>query len=183
MTTNVVYVREQGATEKPVEWLLLTSEPVSTTEEANKVVGYYESRWLIEEFHKVWKSGCKIESSRLQSPDNLQRFAVFTSHVAIRLLQLRFLAQNAQDVPCDTVLDKDEWQCLFATTNPQKALPNSAPSLQAAVRAIAKLGGWSDTKRTGRIGWAAMWKGWFRFQERVLAWKVATATHHTSPEM
>lgn len=105
LTTNVVYVREQGVEEKPLEWLLLTSEPVSRAEEVKQVIGYYESRWLIEEFHKAWKSGCKIEARRLQSPDNLERLAVLTSHVAVRLLQLRFLAQNTPDLPCDAALD------------------------------------------------------------------------------
>jgi len=175
LTVNAIYVREQGVSGKEAtEWLLLTSEPISSFQEVRKVISYYESRWLIEEYHKAWKSGCKIEASRLQSPGNLERLAVITSHIAVRLLQLRFLSQKTPDAPCDVFLDKDEWQCLHATTNPRKPLPDSPPSFRWAILTIAKLGGWNDTKRTGRIGWAAMWKGWFRFQERVLAWRLAT---------
>lgn len=175
---NVVYVKEQDSddtqtNEAPLEWMLLTSEPVSTPDNARKVVGYYEQRWLIEDYHKAWKSGCNIEGSRLQAPANLERIAVLTAHIAVRLLRLRCLSQQTPESPCDSVLDEDEWQCLFITTNPNKPIPAFPPTLQWAVQTIAKLGGWRDTKRNGRIGWMAMWKGWFRFQERLIAWKAA----------
>ena len=166
---------ECGGGEGAIEWLLLTSEDVSSFTSARSVVGYYEIRWLIEEFHKTWKSGCKIEKRRLQTPKNLERLAVLTAPIAVRLLQLRFLARTTPDAPCDLVLNTDEWQCLCATTNPDKPLPSCPPSLQWAMQTIAKLGGWRDTKRTGAIGWHALWKGWYRFQERVIAWQVANA--------
>ena len=60
LTTNVVYVSECEGGEGAIEWLLLTSEDVSSFSSARCIVGYYEMRWLIEEFHKAWKSGCKI---------------------------------------------------------------------------------------------------------------------------
>lgn len=178
LKTNVVYVREEDpddsqTNETSLEWMLLTSEPVSTADDARKVVEYYEQRWLIEDFHKAWKSGCNIEGSRLQTPANLERLAVLTAHIAVRLLRLRCLSQQTPDSPCDSVLDEDEWHCLFTTTNPNKPIPAFPPTLWWATQTIAKLGGWRDTKRNGRIGWMAMWKGWFRFQERLIAWKAA----------
>ena len=60
---TAVYVREHEPSDpdKPLEWMLLTSEPANNKRETRKIIGYYESRWLIEEFHKAWKSGCHIE--------------------------------------------------------------------------------------------------------------------------
>lgn len=177
---NAVYVREQEPEDPDsvLEWMLLTSEKVKTKRQAKKVVGHYECRWLIEEFHKAWKSGCSIESRRLQAPQNLERLAVITAHVAVRLLQLRCLTHEDPERPCDTLLDEDEWQCLYATTNQHASLPKSAPTLHWALHTIAKLGGWRDTKRTGKIGWMALWKGWFRFQERLTAWRAAKQSKH-----
>ncbi|NES84263.1 MAG: IS4 family transposase [Moorea sp. SIO2B7] len=138
----------------------------------------YETRWIIEEFHKAWKSGCSVEARRLQKPKNLERFVVTSAHIAVRLLQLRCLAYQNPERPCDEVLGQDEWQCLYATTNPTSSNPREPPTLQWAMRTIAKLGGWRNTKRNGRIGWMSLWKGWFRFQERLVAWKSAKRFHH-----
>lgn len=175
IAVNVVHARE---TEPPdpdnrLEWMLLTSESVRTLHQATTVIGYYEYRWLVEEFHKAWKSGCAIEQRRLQQPANLERIAVITAHVAVRLLQLRCLTHQDPERPVDVLLSHDEWECLHRTTHPHCPLPKSPPSLRWALETIAKLGGWRDTKRTGRIGWMTLWKGWARFQERLVGWKMA----------
>ncbi len=39
--------------EKPIEWLLLTNEPVRTFDDAWRVTTWYERRWVIEEYHKA----------------------------------------------------------------------------------------------------------------------------------
>ena len=176
---RVVYVREQRETDDsvtPLEWLVLTSEPVATKEQARQVIKYYEYRWLIEEYHKVWKTGCSIEQRRLQTPANLERIAVLTAHVAVRLLQLRSMSYSEPSRSCDTVLDEDEWHLLFMMTEKGQPLPDSPLSLRWAIESIARLGGWRDTKRTGRIGWISLWRGWARFQERLIGWRMARAS-------
>ena len=179
ISVNVVYVREVDPPggKDALEWMILTTEAVNTKHQATTVIKYYECRWLIEEFHKAWKSGCAVEDRRLQAPKNLERFAVTTAHVAARLLQLRCLSHQDPERPCDQILDQEEWHCLYATTRPEESVPKQVPPLQWAVRAIAKLGGWRDTKRNGKIGWMSLWKGWFRFQERLVAWKSAKRFH------
>lgn len=172
---TAVYVRECEPSEpdKALEWMLITSEPARNRRETRTIIGYYECRWLIEEFHKAWKSGCNVEKRRLQTPDNLERLSVITAHVAVRLLQLRCLTQKDPEQPCDILLSEDEWQCLDATTRAKQARFKSTPTIKWALHTIAKLGGWRDTKRNGRIGWMALWKGWIRFRERLVAWRIA----------
>ncbi len=46
-------------------------------------------------------------------------------------------------------------------------LPDEVPSVDWAYKAIARLGRWIDTKRTGIVGWTTLWKGWYRLQDRV----------------
>ena len=67
-----VCCREQG--EDGACWHLLTSEKVASAADARRIVSHYERRWLIEEYHKAWKSGgiC-VESLRMQTRDNLDR--------------------------------------------------------------------------------------------------------------
>ena len=163
--------------EEPVCWLLLSSEPVDSIARACELLHYYTLRWRVEEFHKAWKSGAGVEQRRMQSADNLERMAVVLAFVAVRLLQLREALDEPAAVkrrterPCTEVLSTSEWKVLWITRERSRP-PKHAPSLRWAYEAIAKLGGWANTKRTGRASWHTMWHGWFRLQERVDAYLI-----------
>lgn len=176
---QAVLVREEGAPVgvEALEWLLLTTEPVTTREEALDILWIYSRRWRIEDFHKAWKSGTRVEELRPRSADNLERGVVILAFVAIRLLQLQELvyplpARHGQpqcelaQQPCDTILTTSEWHVLYMTIH-KNPPPPQAPSAEWAYRAIAKLGGWMNTQRTGRPGWQTIWHGMFRLAERV----------------
>jgi hypothetical protein len=178
LKVNVVLAEEIDApsTSEPLHWVLLTTETISSAEEARQVVRYYELRWRIEDYHKAWKSGVGVERQRFQRVDNLERMLVITAFLAVRLLQLRErldVSVNAPDATCEKVLSKDEWKVLWASTEHSKPLPKTAPSARWAFYAIAKLGGFADTKRTGRPSWDTVWHGWFRLQERLEGYQLS----------
>jgi hypothetical protein len=175
LTAILVREEQPPAGETPLEWMLLTTEPASTLAEASIVVGYYEKRWLIEEFHKAWKSGCRVEERPLQSPDALERMMAITAHMAVRILQLRTISETSPEASCEAALEKDEWQCLWSTTQGGKPLPKRVPTIRWAYEAVGRLGGWQDTKHTGRIGWSTLWHGWELLQNQVVAWRAALA--------
>ena len=54
-----------------------------------------------------------------------------------------------------------------------KKLPDKPPPLIWLFQTIAKLGGWCDSKHTGRPGWLAVWKGWAKLQIGVEVWRMA----------
>lgn len=178
LAVNAVLARELEAPrgEEPLEWMLLTSEPIATLEQALVVVGYYEQRWTIEVWHKAWKTGCRVEHRPLQTLDNLERMMAITAHVAVRLLQLQLLGEEGSESSCEQALTHDEWRCLHAIAHPGKATPRRPPTARWALTSIARLGGWYDTKRTGRIGWQTLWHGWQLFQQRYVGWRLALAT-------
>ncbi|MGA0588213.1 IS4 family transposase, partial [Dyella sp. KRB-257] len=68
--------------------------------------------------------------------------------------------------PEPTPLSPDEWRVLWVSTE-HSAPPAQTPPAAWAYRALAKMGGFTDTKRTGRPGWDTLWHGWFRLQERL----------------
>ena len=184
VTVNALYAYEthppRGA-QAPIEWMLLTSEPLDDVEQARRVLRYYALRWRIEEFHKAWKSGTGVEQQRMHRAENLERTAVVLAFVAVRLLQLRetLLDDEARSSqPCTQVLTDAEWKVLWLTRRRQRP-PKKPPSLKWAYEAIARLGGWTDTKRTGRASWDTVWDGWFRLQDRVDGYLAAQSI--TSP--
>jgi hypothetical protein len=177
VAVHAVLAREVDAPEgvKPLCWRLVTSEPIDSADAVKQVVRDYELRWRIEEFHKAWKSGVGVERQRLQSASNLERMMVITAFIAVRLLQLREAAQApaAGDTPLEeSLLGPEEWRVLWRSTE-RRASPSKPPSAQWAYRALAKLGGFTDTKGTGRPGWATLWDGWFRLQERLEGYRLA----------
>lgn len=155
---------------EPLCWILLTTEPVAGAEQALFVVRCYERRWRIEDYHKAYKSGVGVERQRFQSPENLERMMAILAFLAVRMLQLQE-SENRPAVPCEAVLTEDEWKVLWVSTA-HGPPPDAAPSARWAYLALAKLGGFADTKRTGRPGWDALWHGWFRLQERVGGYRI-----------
>ena len=178
MTLVVALESKASIKEEAISWIILTSESASSYEEAKEVIEFYAMRWCIEEFHKAWKTGAGAERQRMQSSDNLERMLVILSFVAVRLFQLREALDSefenkreAEKLPCTTVLSKEEYKVLWFAhqrkDEKKKALPKVTPNLSWAYREIAKLGGWNNSKRTGRASWLTIWHGWFRLQERL----------------
>ena len=169
---NVIVCQEKdGEHNEPLCWVLYTNEAINTAEDAQRIVRYYELRWRIEEFHKTWKSdGTEVESLRLQRLDNIKRIAVIQAFIAVRLLQLQEMIQNkesAKQVSCEVYVEDTTWRILWMKVEKGHALPASSPSLHWLYYAIAKLGGWYDSKRNGRVGVAVLWCGWLKLAEIV----------------
>lgn len=175
---NAILAEELDAptSSEPLRWVLLTTEGIDDAQAALQVVRYYELRWCIEDYHKVWKSGIGVERQRFQSIGNLERMLAITAFLAVRLLQLRELLDkpaNTDEAACGAALTEDEWKVLWVSTEPDKPLPKTAPPARWAFYAIAKLGGFTDTKRTGRVGWDTIWHGWSRLQERLQGYQLS----------
>lgn len=171
---NAILAREDASPPgaEPLEWLLLTNEPISTAEQVLDVLRRYRLRWRIEEFHKAWKSGAGVERRRMQTADNILRVAALLAFVAVRLLQLRETLEHTPDAPCDKILTSTEWKVLWVAVE-KKQPPRRPPTVQWAYHAIGRLGGWSDSKRTGRMGWQSYWLGWIKLHERVAGYEAA----------
>jgi Transposase DNA-binding/Transposase Tn5 dimerisation domain len=142
-----------------VEWLLLTTVPISSTDEALERLAWYAARWGIEVWHKVLKSGCRIEDKQLESADRLKRCLALYSVIAWRILYATMLARVAPDVPCTVLLDEEEWQGLYCRIHRVAVAPSKPPTLRQAVRWIAQLGGFLGRKRDGEPGVTVLWKG------------------------
>ena len=165
MSLNLVICRELDLRGEASDlcWFLYTNEPINTIEDAQKIVRYYELRWRIEDFHKVWKSeGTQVEKLRLQTRANTERMGTILAFVAVRLMQLKEMAENkekAKQQSCELMFSVVEWQMLWLKIE-EKKLPTEPPSIFWGYYALAKLGGWHDSKRTGRVSTKTIWEGW-----------------------
>ncbi len=159
---------------EPVRWLLLTTLPVETTEQALACIEYYRLRWLVERYHFVLKSGCHVERLQLETAERLRRAVVVYSEVAWRLLSLTYQARAHPDAPCTLVFDEVTWQVLSLATCPTTAVCLTPPDLHAAVRQVAVLGGFLGRKADGEPGVKTLWRGLRRLNDLVQGYQLAT---------
>jgi hypothetical protein len=83
------------------EWLLLSTVPAVSEAEVAERIGWYERRWLCEEFHKARKTGCRIEARQVRDCDRFLPLLGCLAVISVRLLQLRAEARRDPDAPTD----------------------------------------------------------------------------------
>ena len=169
-----VLVKELHPPEKvePLEWLLLTTYPVTSFEQAVQTLHYYACRWVIERFHFVLKSGCAVEKRQLEHSERLIRFLAVANVVAWRLLWQTYLARVDGDLPCTTVLSDCEWKALYCFIHKTATIPVVPPSLGQATRWLAQLGGFLGRTGDGPPGVKVLWRGWRRLFDITETWLI-----------
>jgi hypothetical protein len=162
VTVWVIRVWEEQAPEgeEPLEWILLTSVPTTTLEQAWERVDWYGYRWLVEDYHQCLKSGCRIEQRQLQSVDGLIRLLGLLSPLAVRLLQIRGVAREEPERPAHEVIEP-LMLAVVAQRSGQSPLSMTVGSFWTEV---ARLGGYLARSHDGPAGWRTIWKGWLSLQ-------------------
>jgi len=138
---------------EPLRWMLWTSLPVETFEAARQIVEYYEQRWLIEEFHKALKTGCRLEERQYETAQRLEAVTGMTSVLAVRLVQLKTLARAQPDLPAADVVPK-VWLTMLTALRKRPL-----HTLREFFRHLAGLGGFLMRKSDGEPGWITIWRG------------------------
>ncbi len=159
MTLNFVDVEEIDPPEgcEPVRWRLVTTEPIDTPEQIAAVVDAYRMRWIIEEFFKAIKTGCRYEDRQLKTAHALLIDLAIESAVAWRLLLMRWFDRANPEAPASRVLTPSELGALreLCATNSQP-LP-TVPTVHDALSAVARLGG--HISYHGPPGWLVLRRG------------------------
>jgi len=116
LTLHFVEVREIDPPdgEQPVLWRLVTTEPIDTSEQIAAVVDGYRQRWVVEEFFKALKSGCRYQQLQLESGRALLVALAIEAAIAWRMLLLRWVAHSEPEAPASSVLRKEQVALLSA---------------------------------------------------------------------
>lgn len=165
----VVQAREEAppAGVEAVEWVLISTLPVLTSAEACQMVRYYSRRWSIERFHFTLKSGCQVEKLQIDDVTSLEHALAVYYVVAWRLQYLTYHARIAPQTPAGEVLAGEELAVLT------QAAGRPIDTLQEAVRAVAKLGGYQPYRGAPEPGVKVLWLGWRRLEAMLEGWRLA----------
>ena len=160
---------------EPLSWLLLTTMPVDTLEQALEKVVWYTRRWGIEVFHRTLKSGCKIEDRQLGNDHRIEACLAIDLVVAWRLFHLAKLGRETPDVPCTVFLEAHDWRALVTFHDRVPVAPEATPpTLRDATRMVAGLGGFLGRKGDGDPGTETLWRGIQRLDDLAAMWTIFT---------
>jgi nucleotide-binding universal stress UspA family protein len=157
---QVVRATEIGPLKKPLEWILFTTVPVKTFEDARAVLHAYTMRWRIEEFHRTWKRGlCNVEDSQLRSAEAVIKWATILAAVAVRANRLTKLRDSDPTVPATAEFSRLELDAIILLRRPKGVALGYTPSLVTAIRWVADLGGYTGRSSGGPPGPAVIGRG------------------------
>ncbi len=160
LTLWVVHVREASPPEdtKPLEWFLLTTCALNAVDDAQACLSWYCLRWRIEDWHRVLKSGCRIEDLAHHSAERLERAISINLVIAWRIMLMTLLGRACPELPAEVLLSDLEIKVLHAFA--QKNRIKQPAHLGDAVRLVARLGGYLGRNHDPPPGHQLMWQGY-----------------------
>lgn len=112
----VVHAQEISppADAEPVEWFLLTTCRTDSVAQAERCLRWYCLRWRIEDWHRVLKSGCRIEALQHKTAERLKRAIGIKMVIAWRIMLMTLLGRVCPELPADIMFSDIEIQVLAA---------------------------------------------------------------------
>jgi hypothetical protein len=107
---TVIHADERGTPKnrKKIEWRLITDLAVQSRQDAIEKLQWYALRWKIEVFHKILKSGCKAEESKLRTAQRLANLIAVFCILSWRVFWMTMLKRSAPTAPPDLALTAAE---------------------------------------------------------------------------
>lgn len=168
VSVHAVYAKEvdvPAGVDEPLDWMLLSTVPVTSLDEAKEALARYARRWGIEVYHRVLKSGCRIEDRQLGAARRLENCLAIDMVVAWRIQHLTWLGRESPDVPCTVFFEDDEWKALVGFINQNPTVPAALPTLRQTIIMVATLGGFLNRKSDGEPGTETIWRGLQRLDD------------------
>jgi hypothetical protein len=175
LTLTVIYAQELGTPKdrEPIDWKLLTDLPIRSRTEAIQKLAWYASRWKVETYHKILKSGCKAEASRLRTADRLVNLISVFCILSWRLFWITMLNRADSRMPAGHVFSKTERQLLDHLVPDHRVESAAGRSLPFYITKLARLGGYLARSGDPPPGNRVMWRGLCRLTDIELGFHAA----------
>jgi hypothetical protein len=168
LTLTVIHAEERGTPKnrKKIDWKLITDLPVGSRADAIEKLEWYALRWKIEVFHKILKSGCKAEESRLRTAQRLANLISVFCILSWRVFWMTMLNRSAPDALPTLALTETEIAVLDRLVSDKSQARRK--TLSNYLTKIARLGGYLARVNDPPPGNTVMWRGLSRLTDIVL---------------
>lgn len=168
LTLTVIHAQERGTPKnrKKIDWKLITDLPVGSRADAIEKLEWYALRWKIEVFHKILKSGCKAEESKLRTAQRLTNLVSVFSILSWRVFWMTMLNRSVPNALPTLALTVTEIAVLdrLMSDKPQAR----RKTLSHYLTKIARLGGYLARANDPPPGNTVMWRGLSRLTDIAL---------------
>ena len=171
LTLTVIHAHERGTPKgrDPIRWELLTDLPVEDLAAAIEKLDWYAMRWKLETYHKVLKSGCQAEHSKLRTAQRLTNLLAVLCIIGWRVFWLTMTNRVAPDAPAESVLTKTEIEILDRVA---ERTPAAKRTVSHYLMLIAKLGGYLARTKDPPPGNMVLWRGLTRLTDIQLGYEL-----------
>ena len=168
LVLTVIHAEERGTAKnrKKIEWKLITDLPVNSRADAIEKLEWYALRWKIEVFHKILKSGCKAEESKLRTAQRLTNLVAVFCILSWRVFWMTMLNRSAAEAPPTLALTTTEIAVLDRVVNDKPQARRK--TLSHYLTKIARLGGYLARANDPPPGNTVMWRGLSRLTDIAL---------------
>ena len=155
----------------PIRWLLLATLAADTPQDCRQIVEHHARRWRIEDWHRILKSGCRVEELANRTAGRLARAAAVNLVVAWRIFLMTLLGREQPDLPPDTLFSELEIKLLKAfAVHHRRPAPDT---LELAARLVAQLGH-IHRPRGPPPGTKVLWRGDATLVDMCTGYRLAT---------
>jgi Transposase DNA-binding len=174
---TIIHATERGTPKgrKPIEWKLITDLTVRTRSDAIEKINWYAMRWKIEVFHKILKSGCKAEDSKLRTAERLANLMAVFCILSWRVLWLTMLNRIAPEASPKLALTDTEIAMLDRLISGASHRRCRPGTLAFYLTKLARLGGYLARAGDPPPGNVVIWRGLSRLTDIELGAEIVAA--------
>jgi len=164
---TVIHAQERGAPKgrERIDWKLITDLPVRSRGEAVEKLKWYSMRWKIETFHKILKSGCKAEESRLRTAQRLTNLIAVFCILSWRIFWLTMMNRAVPDASATVAFTALEIRLLDQLAKVKDIQSPQTKSISTYLIRIARLGGYLARAGDAAPGNTVIWRGLSRLTD------------------
>ena len=165
LSLTVIHAQERGTPKnrKKIDWKLITDLPIQSRKDAIEKLEWYAMRWKIEVFHKILKSGCRAEESKLRTAQRLVNLISVFCILSWRIFWMTMINRSGPDEPPNLALTNIEIGLLDRLVKDRKSPPRK--TLSHYLTKIARLGGYLARASDPPPGNMVMWRGLSRLTD------------------
>jgi Transposase DNA-binding/Transposase DDE domain len=173
---TVIHAQERSAPKgrDKVDWKLITDLPVTSRAEAIEKLEWYSLRWKIEVFHKILKSGCKAEASKLRTANRLVNLISVLAILSWRIFWMTMMNRAAPNTDAEVAFTVLEIKLLDRLVSDKPGADVRSRSLTTYLTKLARLGGYLARSSDPPPGNMLVWRGLSRLTDIHLGFLLAT---------
>ncbi|WP_061224911.1 IS4 family transposase [Leptospira weilii] len=178
LNLTIIHAQEKGTPKnrKRIDWKLITNLPVKTNSDAIQKLQWYALRWKIEVFHKILKSGCKVEESKLRTAERLVNLISIYCILSWRIFWMTIINRSTNNVPPDIGLTQTEIHVLDELIKDKSYDREQNKILTNYITKIARLGGYQARSSDPPPGNMVIWRGLSRLTDITLGYNLGKDT-------